>query len=218
MADEQYHQHPRPEGQHDTNVLWPTAGAATQTGYGLPQGEQPPPQHQQAFVPGNPEAAYWESKYRRQRTWTAVLGATMVAGLLLFVGGGLFIWNVALPRAASTVSQQLSDVLPGLGLPDSDGLLPAPNSPNTPEGGGGQAPAPQDLSDIPLPEQLRGLGSMLGISNLEQLLDTAVSMGLMTQEQADQLRGAIASGAPVDELLGSAAPGVSSQGSPLGNH
>ena len=225
MADEHAPQSPRPTGQHDTDVLWPTAGGGGSAGYGYPCAEQPLPpqqphayaqepqaylqepqayaQQSQAYAPGSPEAAYWESKYRRQRTWTRVLGATMVAGLLLLVGGGLLLWTVVLPRAASTVTQQLSDVLPGLGLPDSDGSVPAPSTPNAPEGGDGQAPAPEDLSDVPLPDQLRGLGSMLGITNLEQLLDTAVSMGLMTEAQADQLREAIASGG-VEGLTGSA--------------
>lgn len=153
--------------------------------------------------PANPEAAYWESRFRRQRTWTRFLGATIAAGVLLFVGGSLFVWNVVLPRATDSLSQELGAALPGLGLPDSDSFAPDPTSPDAPLGDGGQGPAPDDLSDVPLPDQLKGIGSRLGIDNMEELLDTAVSMGLMSPEQADQIREAVSAGGSLGGLLGS---------------
>lgn len=146
---------------------------------------------------GNPEAAYWERRYRRLRTWTLLLVAGLVAGVLVVIGGGLLAWNVLLPRAASSVSQGLTESMPDLGLPGDS--APAPDVPE-------DGDAPSDLSGVPLPEQLRGLGSALGIENVEELLDAAVSMGLMSQEQADQLREAAAAGGSVEDLLGSLNP------------
>lgn len=218
-------QYPRPDGQRDTNVLsWPRVDADDHAGHGpeyvgsgAPASDGGYPGAGYTWAPpasvGGAEAAYWESRFRRQRTWTRFLGATIAAGLLLFVGGGLFVWNVVIPRAASTVSQGLTDSLAGPAAPDSDSAKPGGGTPDpAPEGGTGQGPAPQGLSDVPLPEQLRGLGSMLGIDNVDDLLDTAVSMGLMSQEQADRIREVVAAGGSLQGLLGSG--GQSELGSP----
>ncbi len=93
---------------------------------------------------------------------------------------------------------------------DAGGTGPDQSSPDG-SGPGGAAESDQpDLSDVPLPEALRGPGSMLGIDNVEELLDTAVSMGLMTQEQADAIRGAVGSGESLEGLLGNG--GLGGQG------
>jgi hypothetical protein len=53
---------------------------------------------------------------------------------------------------------------------------------------------------VPLPEQLQDLGQAFGITDVGQLLDLAVAQGLMSQEQADQLRAALQAGRALGEL------------------
>lgn len=187
-----------PDWQHDTTVLGgfdqahgaygnPQGAYAQAPQFGTGQEGQFAGQHSAV---GNPEAEYWQGRYRRQRTWTAVLGGLLAAGLLFLAVPAVLIAGGLLANNATSVSQGSNET-------DSNELAPttpdgqaAPDSEGAPDGHTG----PDDLTTAPLPDQLKGLGSMLGINNLDELLDKAVSMGLLTQEQADQLREAARTG------------------------
>ena len=125
-------------------------------------------------------------------------------GASVFVGGGLLIWNLLAPGNASPVTQGI-DALVQPAILRAARVAPDLTSPRrTSSGPGGAAGSPTSpiCRMSRLPEALRGPGSMLGIDNVEELLDTAVSMGLMTQEQADAIRGAVGSGESLEGLLG----------------
>lgn len=197
-----------PDWQHDTTVLG---------GYGQGQGgySQEPQfvsgqQWGQQPAVGNPEAEYWQGRYRRQRTWTIVLGGLLAAGLVFLAVPAALLAGGLIARDATTAGSSE----PAPATPDGSDQLPStpdgqtsPDGEGTPDGGG------DDLTTAPLPEELRGLGSMLGINNLDELLDKAVSMGLMTEEQADKLREAARSG---QSLLPGWGDG-SDQGGPSGS-
>lgn len=187
------HQYPyQPaSGQHDTSVLPPPATG--QAPYSAPSGWLPP-----AAEPANPEAEYWAARFRRQRRWTRALAALLVAGGLLVVGGGVVVWKAVSAGVGSLTAAQGS-VSDGSG----SGSGSADDVPALPESGEGptDGTAP-DVSDVPLPEQLRGLGSMLGVDNLEDVLDAAVANGLLSAEQADQIRLAVKSGQSLAGLEG----------------
>lgn len=212
-------QYPAPD-QHDTTALprtgpgpsAPVTPTAAGYGYGQPgsqpgygpgwygnPGEYPPPV-------GNPEAERWAARYRRQRSITTVLAVAVAMALVGVLGLGVAAWQFA---RSNPVLDSVSELAAGLGA-SPDGLLPEGVSPEGDEGGlvpDGTAPdgttpdgESPDLSDLPLPEPLRGLGSALGITDVGQLLDLAVVNGLMTQAEADDLRRAIAAGSALQGL------------------
>jgi hypothetical protein len=213
--------HPYPPAgsdQHDTTALprpepaqpgpepgWfgPPAGAGPVGGYGAGPW---------AHVP-NPEAERWAARYHRQRTVTAVLGVAVAVALLGVLGLGVAVWQMARSSAALDSISELAGELGGSsgGLLPGDGTSPQgpgsePDSP--PDGLTGEESAPDgpseqsspDLSEVPLPEPLQGLGSALGITDVGELLDLAVANGLMSEEDADALRRAIAAGSAIQGL------------------
>jgi hypothetical protein len=196
---------PADPAQHDTAAyarpLPPSAGAQA-AGEPLEptSGWYPTPE-----MPTNPEAAHWHARYRRQRTITAVLGVGIAVALMAVVGLGVAAWQLARSNPLMTAA---SDLAAGLG--QDPGALQGGGHPQaTPDEGGatpGDATAPDsgapDASgqDIPLPEPLRNLGSALGITDVGDLIDLAVANGLMSAEDADKLRAALAAGAVVGGL------------------
>jgi len=192
-------QYPAPD-QHDTTALPRAAAGATPAGspiaagygYGQP-GSQPGYGYSWYGNPagqppvGNPEAERWAARYRRQRTITTVLAVGVAMALAAVLGLGVATWQLA---RSNPVLDSVSQLAEGLGG-SPDGTSPDGTTPDgtTPDG------TTPDLSELPVPEQLRGLGNALGITDVGQLLDLAVANGLMTQEQADDLRRAIAAGA-----------------------
>ena len=195
---------PRPEPAHQgPGPGWydQPAGHVPPTGYGPPQGRVP-----------NPEADRWAARYRRQRTITAVLGVAVAVALLGVLGLGVAAWQMA---RSNSVLDSVSELARGLGG-SPEGLIPGEGS--APQGPGGQLDSPldgltgegaspggsseasPDLSEVPLPEPLQGLGNALGITDVGQLLDLAVANGLMSEEDADNLRRAIAAGSAIQGL------------------
>jgi hypothetical protein len=215
MTDE----YPAPD-QHDTTALPRTGpgasapGAPTSPAYGYGQpGTQSGPGYGPGWYGGpagappvgNPEAERWAARYRRQRTITTVLAIGVAVALVGVLGMGVAAWQFA---RSNPVLDSVSELAEGLGgspegllpedlLPEGEeGLVPDGTSPDgtSPDG---EAPG---LSELPLPEPLRGLGSALGITDVGQLLDLAVANGLMTQAEADDLRRAIAAGSALQGL------------------
>lgn len=214
--------HPYPptgSDQHDTTALPRPEPAQPGPGpgwYGPPEGSGPAPRYGQgpyAHVP-NPEAERWAARYHRQRTVTAVLGVAVAVALLGVLGLGVAVWQMA---RSTTALDSISELAGELGA-SSEGLLPgdgtSPQGPGSdpdspPDGLDDEGPAPDgstpegggpDLSEVPLPEPLQGLGSALGITDVGELLDLAVANGLMSEEDADALRRAIAAGSAIQGL------------------
>ena len=193
--------------QHDTTAfVRPAAGQQpTGAGYG-------PPQHGW-YVPGqqpDPAAAHWEARYRRQRTLTAVLGVGVGLSLVAMVGLGVAAWQLArsnpLTSAVSALAGgqgDLEQLLPEGDVP-LDELLPG--SPEAP-GNGPADDAPEAQGTLPLPEPLQELGSAFGITDVADLLALAEANGLLSEEDADDLRAAIEGGAALSDLFGAGTEG-----------
>lgn len=209
---------PAPE-QHNTTAIprpYPPAGGAPgyAPGYGPAYGPAYGPGYAPGFgpgyTPGNPAADAWEHKYRSQRTRTrvAVAVAALTSAVALVLGVTAWqLWQNPLLSAASQLASgdlDLGGIIPPATTPD--GSAPEATTPDgtTPEGTAPQAPAPGGsdipLSELPLPEGLAGLASTLGITDVDQLLDLAVANGIMSQEDADNLRAGIAAGAQAQGL------------------
>ncbi len=190
---------------HDTMVIQrPSAGGPQwQPGPAAPYPGQP-------GLPYDPagSAAHWEARYRRQRMFLGVLAAFVLLGTLAVVGVGFAAWQAIRSNPLVDAAQGLSDTLGGSSGDRNplDGLLPQVPSPEgaTPEEGTPTDPgAPgEGQGELALPEELRDLGSALGITDVRQLLDLAVANGLMTQEQADALAAAIGIGSALGSLGG----------------
>jgi len=135
------------------------------------------------------------------RTRIAVAVAAVTSVLALVLGGAA--WQLS---QANPLLSAASDLVTGL----DDGSLDETVPPVTPDGGLGAAPgtstpdgfAPEGLplSELPLPDGLKSLAATLGITDVSQLLDLAVTNGVMSQEDADKVRAAIATGAVVQGL------------------
>jgi hypothetical protein len=178
-----------PDAWHDTTVI---PRVPTGAGYPPAQGVAP-------YGPADPQAAHWERRYRRQRTFLQVLAAVVLVGVLAVVGLGFAAWQALRDNPLVNAAQDLSSSLGGSTGEGSplDGLLPADPAPDAPaQDGAPDAPALPEGGEggVPLPEELRDLGDALGITDVRQLLDLAVANGLMTQEQADAVAAAIALG------------------------
>jgi hypothetical protein len=206
--------------EHDTMVIPTGAGASAPHGQphpGQPYPGQPYPGPAQAGpwpYPGAPvdpagSAAHWERRYRRQRTFLRVLAAFVLLGTLTVLGLGFAAWQALRDNPLLNAAQDLSSSLGGSAgergpldglLPD--GLVPADPAPAdpAPEGSAPEGTIPEGTAPdgaegtVPLPEELRELGSALGVTDVRQLLDLAVANGLMSQEQADAVAAAIALG------------------------
>ena len=87
-------------------------------------------------------------------------------------------------RGHADASTALVREFTGLDAPDGT----APDGPDVP------------LSELPIPDSLQGLASAVGITDVGQLLDLAVANGIMSQEDADNLRSGIAAGALANGL------------------
>jgi hypothetical protein len=195
--------------QHDTTAM-PRPYSTAGPGPGYPPGYDPryapgyaPGYPPGGYIPGNPAADAWESKFRSQRTRTriavAVAAVTTAAALIM----GFATWQLSQNPLLSAASDLASGDL------NLDGLLP-PTTPEgstpgtTPEGTTPDAPGTDGLdiplSELPLPEGLQGLASTFGITDVGQLLDLAVANGIMSQEDADKLRAGIAAGALANGL------------------
>jgi hypothetical protein len=199
---------PAPQ-QHDTTAIprpYPPTGAAPghAPGYGPGYDPRYAPGYAPGYIPGNPAADAWETKYRSQRTRTriavAVAAVTSAVALVL----GVAAWQVSQNPLLSAASQLASGDL------DLGGITPpaapdgtAPDA-STPDGTAPDAQVPDSLdiplSELPLPDGLKSLASTLGISDVGQLLDLAVANGVMSQEDADNLRAGIAAGALANGL------------------
>jgi hypothetical protein len=195
--------------QHDTTAIprpYPPAGQAPGYDPRYTPGYAPgyPPG---GYIPGNPAADAWESKFRSQRTKTriavAVAAVTSAAALIM----GFATWQLSQNPLLSAASELASGDL------NLDGLLP-PTTPEdstpgttpdaTPDGTAPDAPGTDGLdiplSELPLPEGLQSLAATFGINDVGQLLDLAVANGIMSQEDADKLRAGIAAGALANGL------------------
>ena len=125
----------------------------------------------------------------------AIAAVASAATLVL----GAAVWQINQNPLFSAASQLASGLGQGdLGLDDIvppgnplDGGTPDATTPDAPVPNGADVP----LSDLPLPDGLKSLASALGITEVGQLLDLAVANGMMTEEDANNLRAAIASGA-----------------------
>ncbi|HEX6888325.1 MAG TPA: hypothetical protein VF143_09475 [Candidatus Nanopelagicales bacterium] len=148
--------------------------------------------------PGAPgqDAAYWQAKYRRQRAWLGVVAGMALLAMLGVVGLGFAAYQAVTANPLVAAAQDLGRQLQG-GTDDGQ----SDQAPNAPEDSAPQDPqqAP-GATGIPLPEQLQGLGQALGVTDVGQLLDMAVQNGLMSQEQADQLRAALQAGKAMGDL------------------
>jgi hypothetical protein len=202
--------------QHDTTAIprpYPPTGEAPR--YAPGQGPGYDPRYAPGFgagyapgyVPGNPAADAWETKYRSQRTRTriAVAIATVTAAAALIMGFAT--WQLSQNPLLSAASDLASGDL------NLDGLVPPATSEDTTPGttpNGSQDGTTPDapstdgldipLSELPLPEGLQSLASTLGITDVGQLLDLAVANGILSQEDADNLRAGIAAGALANGL------------------
>ncbi len=202
---------PPAPGQHDTTAIprpYPPTGEAPgyEPGYdpryapGFGVGYPP------GYIPGNPAADAWETKYRSQRTRTRIAVAVAAVTSALALVLGVAAWQVSQNPLLSAASQLASG---DLGL---EGLTPpaAPDSTSpdatTPDGTAPDAQAPDGLdvplSELPIPDSLKSLAATVGITDVGQLLDLAVANGLMSQEDADNLRAGIAAGALAQGLTG----------------
>lgn len=198
--------------QHDTTAIprpYPPAGEAP--GYGPGYGPGYDPRYAPGFgagygpgyVPGNPAADAWESKYRSQRTRTRIAVAVAAVTSAIALVLGVAAWQVSQNPLLSAASQLASGDLNlgGITPPAApDGTAPGTTPDGTaPDGTGPDAQAPNGpdvpLSELPIPDSLKNLASTFGITDVGQLLDMAVANGIMKQEDADQLRSAIAAGA-----------------------
>jgi hypothetical protein len=169
----------------------------------------------QAIPVGNPEAEYWASRFRRQRTWTRVMVAAVALGAVVTVGLGITAVQAfrsnPLVAAASNLGESLGQT-PDLALPGTGGGndLPEGAAPQSPSDGVQPQGPGTDGQAIPLPAPLQGLGNALGITDARQLIDLAVANGLMSEEDADKVRAALEAGRAIQGLTGSGdAPAVS---------
>lgn len=214
--------YPPASGQQDTTAIprpQPAAGAATATQPGPWYGQADPgqgpgygpgpaygPGYGPAYPAANPAADAWEAKYLSQRTRTRIAVAIAAVASAATLVLGVAVWQINQNPLFSAASQLASGL--GQGDLDLDGLVPANpdegDTPAAPDATTPDAPGPNGtdvpLSDLPLPDGLKNLASALGITEVGQLLDLAVANGVMTQEDADNLRAAIASGALVQGL------------------
>jgi hypothetical protein len=206
-----------PAGGYAPGSAAPPQGSAYGTGapgWYVPDG-QPLPR-------SNPEADYWAARYRSQRTWTRVLAGFVVLALIGVLGLGIAAWQFATANPLVAAASDLADGLgaapeggaaaPESSTPDGgtqdglEGLIPEGLLPEggLPEGARPEGAAPDgstpDLSEIPLPESLQDLAGALGITDVGQLLDLAVANGLLSPEDADQLRAALEAGAALQGL------------------
>ncbi|MGB8021410.1 MAG: hypothetical protein WCF04_09305 [Candidatus Nanopelagicales bacterium] len=184
-------------GEHDTTALpLPPAAVpagATTGGYASGYG------YGGAYAQAAGDAAYWEGRYRKERTRKRILLVTAVLTGMLAIGLGITAWGLAQTNPLVSAATDLADRLDGDSTdsqPDAiapDGTSPDTTAPDstTPDDAEGDGSA----QDLQLPESLRDLGSALGITDVDQLIDMAESAGLLTQEQADQLRAALSAGA-----------------------
>jgi len=193
---------PAPEQQHDTTAIprpYPPSAQATAyaPGYG--------PGYESGYA-GNPAADAWEAKYLLQRTRTrvaiSVAAITSVLALVLGVAAWQFSQANPLLSAASDLASGL-----GNGELNLDGLQPEGANPDattpdstTPVPPGGSALPDVPISELPLPDSVKGIAATLGITDVGQLLDLAVANGFMSEADADQLRAAIAAGAVAQGL------------------
>ena len=191
---------PPAPGQHDTTAIprpYPPAGEAPGSA----------PVYGPGYAPGNPAADAWEAKYRSQRTRTRVSVAIAAVASAVALVLGVTAWQLAqnpLLTAASQLASgdlDLGGIIPPATAPD--GSAPEATTPDgtTPDGSTPDAQTPDiPLSELPLPEGLASLAATLGITDVGQLLDLAVANGIMSQEDADNLRAGIAAGALVESL------------------
>ena len=178
----------------------------------------------------NPEADYWAGKYRRQRRWTRVLAAGATGAVLVAVGLGFAALQSTSSDAVATAGQTQPDgISPDAATPDTtpdstapDGTSPDPTTPDgsapqgttpdgsipdgsAPEGAAPDAQSPGSgsvpMDSLPLPDSLRSLASSLGITDLGQLVQLGVSMGLISEEQAADLLAAVQGGSALGDLL-----------------
>jgi hypothetical protein len=185
--------------EHDTMVI-PT-GAGTP-----PAGPYPGQPYAGPSHPGKPyagpshpgqDAAYWQAKYRRQRTWMGVVAGMALLALLGVVGLGFAAYQAFTNNPIVAAVQDLGQGLQGgEDRGDPAPVLPEDGDPQDPE----SSTEVPGATGVPLPEQLQDLGQAFGITDVGQLLDLAVAQGLMSQEQADQLRAALQAGRALGEL------------------
>ena len=198
-------------------------GYAQPGGHGQPGGPG-------GYVPGesvgrsNPEADYWAGKYQRQRRWTRVLAGGATAAVLVAVGLGFAALQSGSSDEVATAGQTQTDATtPDTVTPDGtspEGTTPEGSTPDgsapegtTPEGttpDGGVTPDTQTpdsgsvpLDSLPLPDSLRSLASTLGITDLNQLVQMGVSMGMISEEDAADLLAAVQGGSALGDLFGS---------------
>ena len=170
------------------------------------------------YVPGepvgssNPEADYWAGKYRRQRRWTRALAGGATGLVLVAVGLGFTTLQARSSDQVATAGQAQDST-----SPDGTGDATTP---------GGTAPDTTPDSTTPdgtTPDSVRSLGSSRGITDLNQLVQMAVAMGMVSEEDAADLLAAAQGGAALGDLFGGSdrdqgdtgsTPGTGWQGTP----
>ena len=210
---------PAPE-QHDTTAIprpYPPTGGAPGYAPGYAPGSDPRyapgfgAGYAPGYIPGNPAADAWETKYRSQRTRTRIAVAVAAVTSALALVLGVAAWQVSQNPLLSAASQLASGDLglEGLTPPAApDSTSPEATTPDgtAPDGTAPDAQAPEGLdvplSELPIPDSLKSLAATVGITDVGQLLDLAVANGLMSQEDADNLRAGIAAGALAQGLTG----------------
>lgn len=164
-------------GQHDTAAYRFPTGTPTLDPAGYPPASYAPSGYQ--------EADYWAARYRTQRTRTRIASAIAAVAVLGSVAAGTVAWKAVTTNPLASAAEQLAQGLgQGGGL---DGLVPEGDAPQSPDGTTPKDTAPDGTSPQ-LPESLRSLGAALGITDLNDLIDRAVDMGLVSAEDADKLR------------------------------
>lgn len=166
----------------------------------------------QPGVPPVDEAGYWAARYQQERRRSRTLTVAVVAAVVVAAGVGISALRptgsaapVAAqapaasgpvePGAAAQEGATAPEVSPGPGGVDP---LPRGQAPSD-----GQAVPDQPGSTSPqLPEPLRQLGSALGITDVDDLIDLAVANDLISAEQAEQLRAAVTLGTAASRALG----------------
>ncbi len=194
-------------GQHDTTALprVPQGSAGyppgSPAGSGYPPGYAPGHEYAPEYTPVNHEADAWQERFHRQRTRTRIAVALAALASATALVLGVATWQLA----NNSLLSSASDLAAGLSSGDLnlDRLAPGGATPDgtSPEGalpdGAADPAAPGadlPLSELPLPDSLKSLASTLGITDVGQLLDLAVSNGMMSQADADQLLAALAAG------------------------
>jgi len=216
-----------PDHEYQTGPIPPVGNSLTQPVPGLPL--YPPPAagapnffEPQAVTPSADGAELWHRKYKRERTARRVFVGTTVAAGVAAVGMGIWGLTANLNDSPVSVAGLLGS---GLQAPDSstgsgNGRGGAPGS-GAPEGGGVAGGIGSMLGNLfnsdgslnsDALDQLKG-SAQGGSGQLDRIVGLAESSGIITSDQAKQLRDALSSSTG----SGSTGSGASDGGGGIGD-